>query len=105
MSAWHRRFAELFEALYETGYALDYQHGQQRPTPFVRVLPVGRAIEAHPLALPSDQLEVVLDRYHVFGFGQCQCRMVMEVKGQGCGKPIGNCTVMGQWLSLIHISE
>jgi Pyruvate/2-oxoacid:ferredoxin oxidoreductase delta subunit len=97
MSPWHRRFAELFEALYETGYALDYQHGQQRPTPFVRVLPVGRAIEAHPLALPSDQLEVVLDRYHVFGVGQCQCRMVMEVKGQGCGKPIGNCTVMGQW--------
>lgn len=97
LSPWHRRFAELFEALYETGYTLDYQHGQQRPTPLVRVLSVGRAIEAHPLALPSDQLEVVLDRYQVFGVGQCQCRMVMEVQGQGCGKPLGNCTVMGPW--------
>ena len=63
MSDWHRRFAELFEALYETGYAVDYQQGRKRPSPFVRVLSVGRAIEAHPMALPSDHLEVVLDRY------------------------------------------
>jgi Pyruvate/2-oxoacid:ferredoxin oxidoreductase delta subunit len=97
MSDWHRRFAELFEALYETGYTRDYQKGQTRPTPFVRVLPVGRAIEAHPMALPSDRLEVVLDRYDVFGIGQCQCRMTTQVAGKGCGKPLGNCTVMGEW--------
>jgi len=97
MSPWHRRFAELFEALYETGYSSDYQQGLKEPSSFVRVLPVGRAIEAHPMALPSDYLEVVLDRYKVFGIGNCQCRMTMQVRGQGCGKPIDNCTVMGQW--------
>lgn len=97
MSPWHRRFAELFEALYETGYMQDYQQGHTRPLPFVRVLAVGRSIEAHPLALPSDQLDVVLERFNVFGVGQCQCRMAMQVAGQGCGKPVGNCTVMGQW--------
>ena len=97
MSPWHRRFAELFEALYETGYTLDYQRGQTRPSPFVRVLSVGSTIEAHPMALPSDRLEVVLDRFETFGVGQCQCRMTMQVAGQGCGKPLGNCTVMGQW--------
>jgi len=97
LSPWHRRFAELFEALYETGYITDYQQRQTRPSPFVRVLAVGSTIEAHPMALPSDRLDVVLDRYTVFGVGQCQCRMTMQVAGHGCGKPIGNCTVMGEF--------
>jgi Pyruvate/2-oxoacid:ferredoxin oxidoreductase delta subunit len=97
MSHWHRRFAERFEALYETGYTRDYQKGQTRPSPVVRVLPVGRTIEAHPMALPSDRLEVVLDRYNVFGVGPCQCRMTTQVAGKGCGRPLGNCTVMGDW--------
>jgi len=97
MTDWHRRFAELFEALYETGYAAEYQQNLSRPIPFVRTLSVGAAIEAHPMALPSDRLEVVLDRYDCFGVGQCQCRMTMQVAGQGCGKPLENCTVMGEW--------
>jgi len=94
LSDWHRRFAELVEALYETGFSLDYQ---EHPTPMVRYLPVGKAIEAHPMALPSDRLEVVLDQFEVFGIGQCQCRMSAQIMGRGCGKPLGNCTVIGQW--------
>ena len=45
-SPWHRRFAELLEALFVTGYAADYW----RPsTPSaVRYLPVGQAIEGAP---------------------------------------------------------
>jgi Pyruvate/2-oxoacid:ferredoxin oxidoreductase delta subunit len=97
ISPWHRRFAELFESLYETGYARDYQRGRTRPAPFVRVLPIGRTIDAHPMALPSDRLEVILDRYDTFGVGQCQCRLTTAVAGRGCGRPLGNCTVMGQW--------
>ncbi len=94
MTDWHRRFVELFEALCDTGYVLDYDG---RPTPFVRFLPVGKAIEAHPAALPSDKLEVVLDQFESFGVGHCQCRMAMQVLGRGCGKPLGNCTAMGLW--------
>ena len=94
LTDWHRRFVKLFEALYETGFSLDYQ---EHPTPAVRYLPVGKAIDAHPMALPSDKLEVVLDQFKVFGVGQCQCRLAMQVLGQGCGKPLSNCTVMGQW--------
>ncbi|HSB78125.1 MAG TPA: 4Fe-4S dicluster-binding protein [Candidatus Methylomirabilis sp.] len=97
LSPWHRRFAELFEALYETGYIADYQRGQTRPSPFVRVLAVGSTIEAHPMALPPDRLEVILERYTVFGVGQCQCRMTMQVAGHGCRKPVSNCTVMGEF--------
>ena len=94
LTEWHHRFIELFEALYETGFSLDYQ---EHTTPFVRYLPVGKAIDAHPMALPTDKLEVVLDEFEVFGVGQCQCRMAMQALGRGCGKPLGNCMVMGQW--------
>ena len=94
MSAWHRRFAQLLEALFETGYTLDYQ---EHPTQLFRFLPVGRIAGAHPAALPSDQLEVVLDRYKVFGVGNCQCRMSANPTGTGCGRPLEVCTAMGQW--------
>lgn len=94
LTDWHRRFIELFEALHNTGYSLDYK---DHAKPVVRYLPVGKAIEAHPMALPSDKLEVVLDQFDVFGIGQCQCRMAMQEIGKGCGKPISNCTVMGLW--------
>ena len=95
LTEWHRRFIELFESLYETGYSLDYQ--QKHPTPSVRYLPVGKAIDAHPMALPTDKLEAVLDQFEVFAVGQCQCRTAMAALGRGCGKPLGNCMVMGTW--------
>jgi NAD-dependent dihydropyrimidine dehydrogenase PreA subunit len=94
MSPWHRRFAELVEALYETGYMLDYS---DRPTPFVRYLPVGGVLAAQPAALPSDRLEAVLDRYDTFGVGYCQCRMSAPPLGRGCGRPLEVCTAMGTW--------
>jgi Pyruvate/2-oxoacid:ferredoxin oxidoreductase delta subunit len=95
LSDWHRRFIELFEALYETGYSLDYAGGPA--SRMVRFLPVNRAIEAHPLALPSDHLAAVLDQFEVFAVGRCQCRMTAIAKGEGCGKPLENCMVMGSW--------
>jgi hypothetical protein len=49
LTDWHRRLAELFAALYETGYFVDYA---EHPASTVRYLPVGEAIEAHPMARP-----------------------------------------------------
>jgi Na+-translocating ferredoxin:NAD+ oxidoreductase subunit B len=97
LSDWHRRFIELFEQLYETGFMLDYRQEPAKTVPWVRYLPVGKAIETHPMALPSDKLEVVLDRFEVFGVGKCQCRLAMQALGRGCGKPLENCVVMGEW--------
>jgi Pyruvate/2-oxoacid:ferredoxin oxidoreductase delta subunit len=93
LTDWHLRFIELFETLYETGYALDYQSH----TPIVRFLPIGKVIDAHPMALPTDKLEVVLDQFQVFAVGHCQCRMTAVALGRGCGKPLENCMVMGEW--------
>jgi Pyruvate/2-oxoacid:ferredoxin oxidoreductase delta subunit len=95
LTDWHRRFSELFERLYETGYSLDYQRSYS--TPFVRFLPVGKAIEAHPMALPTDKLEVVMDEFETFAVVPCQCRMSMAIQGQSCGKPLENCMLMGTW--------
>jgi Pyruvate/2-oxoacid:ferredoxin oxidoreductase delta subunit len=97
MTDWHRRLAELFERLHHTGYALAYKGSFP---PAVRFLPVHQAIDIHPMALPTDKLEVILDQYDLFAVGNCQCRMTMEIHGQGCGKPIFNCTVMGQWAKM-----
>jgi Pyruvate/2-oxoacid:ferredoxin oxidoreductase delta subunit len=94
LTDWHRRFAELFEALYETGYGLDYFVGAD---PMVRFLSVGTTVGAHPMALPSDRLEVVLDQFKTFAVGHCQCRMAETMLGRGCGKPLENCTAMGMF--------
>jgi Pyruvate/2-oxoacid:ferredoxin oxidoreductase delta subunit len=97
LSEWHRKFIELFESLYETGYTAAFN---QYPTRTIRYLPVGRSVDAHPMALPSDHMEAVLDRFTVFGIGQCQCRTTMAALGHGCGKPLANCTAMGDWAVL-----
>jgi ferredoxin len=94
LSDWHRKFVELVEALYETGYAAAFS---RHPTRTIRYLPVSRVADAHPMALPSDRMEAILDRFTVFGIGHCQCRTTMAALGHGCGKPLGNCTVMGDW--------
>jgi electron transport complex protein RnfB len=92
LTDWHRRLAELFAALYDTGYFVDYV---THPISTVRYLPVGEVIEAHPMALPSDRLEEVLDRYKVFAVGLCQCRMTEEIVGRGCGRSLENCVGFG----------
>jgi Pyruvate/2-oxoacid:ferredoxin oxidoreductase delta subunit len=94
MTPWHRRLAELFEPLFDTGYPIAYSDSLPA---LVRFLPVHQVLDVHPMALPSDKMEVILDRYDTFAVGNCQCRMTMQIHGQGCGKPIRNCTVMGQW--------
>ncbi|NUQ62195.1 MAG: 4Fe-4S binding protein [Pirellulales bacterium] len=94
MSEWHRRFAELIEVLFETGYFLDYTGVAAA---MVRYLPLGTSIDAHPMALPSDRLEVVMDRFDDFAVGNCQCRMSAAVAGHACDRPLGNCMVMGHW--------
>jgi len=97
MTEWHRGFAERFDAIFETGYMLEYRDGQ---IPAFRFLPVDGTTGAHPAALPSDQLEVVLDRYDSFGVGHCQCRATAGVRGAACDTPSEVCAVMGKWADM-----
>jgi Pyruvate/2-oxoacid:ferredoxin oxidoreductase delta subunit len=92
LTDWHRRFAELFEELYATGFLTEYTN---HAMPTVRYMPVGQTIENHAMALPSDRLEAYLDRHDTFAVGQCQCRLTEEVVGRGCGKPMETCVGWG----------
>ncbi|MEW6076656.1 MAG: 4Fe-4S dicluster domain-containing protein [Thermodesulfobacteriota bacterium] len=93
LSDWQRRFAELFERLVETGYLTDYL---KYDLPAVRYLPAHHAIEAQQLALPSDRLEEIMDRYKTFGVTMCQCGMTEILAGRGCGRPLENCVMFGE---------
>jgi electron transport complex protein RnfB len=92
LDGWHRRFAELFAALYDTGFFAVYS---EQPVPLIRHLPVAQSIEAQPMALPSDRLEAVLERYDVFAVGLCQCRLAERLLGRGCDSPLENCVAFG----------
>jgi Pyruvate/2-oxoacid:ferredoxin oxidoreductase delta subunit len=94
LTPWHRRFAELFEALFETGYFLDYTRW---PTPALRYLPLEQVTTTNAMAVPADRLESTLAQFDHFAVGPCQCRMTARVGGHDCGKPLGNCLIMGDW--------
>ncbi len=95
VTEWHRRFAELFEALFRTGFTAAYT---RKPVHAVRYLPVQEAVEALPMALPSDRLEVIMDEYRDFAVGVCQCRLTKSILGEDCGRPLETCMVMGDFV-------
>jgi len=97
LTDWHRRFADLFEALFETGFMFDPERPESRRPLGIRYLPIGEVIETHPMALPSDRIEEVIDPYDSFAVGLCQCRMTEEIVGRGCGRPKENCTAVGSF--------
>ena len=98
ITPWHRGFAQLFEALYATGFTVEYL---ARPFNIIRYLPVGEAVQAMPAALPASHLEAVLDRYDRFAVGVCQCRLSKQLIGEGCGRMLETCTLMGSWVPAI----
>jgi Pyruvate/2-oxoacid:ferredoxin oxidoreductase delta subunit len=96
LSDWHRRFIELWENLFMTGWMLDYQQVYKMES--TRVVPLGETIQANQMALPYDKLEMVMERFDKFGVTNCQCRMSAQVLGDGCGKPLMNCMLMGEFV-------
>ena len=94
VTPWDHRFASLFEALFSTGYFMEYV---DKPTDSVRYIPVGESIKSEPMALPSDHLEEILERYDDFAIGVCQCRLSKQLAGEGCGRMLEACTIVGDW--------
>lgn len=98
ITEWHKRFAELYEALFDTGYLKEYYTDK---APFVRYIPVGEVIDAIPMAMPSDKLESVLDEFDCYSIAVCQCRISKQLVGEGCGRKLEVCTGFGEvskWL-------
>lgn len=95
VTPWHKKFAELHERLYNTGYNVRYYNRDDKALKAVRYLPVGESIEGNQMAYPSDRLEEVLEPYSDFSVGICQCRLSKELLGEGCGKKLEACLIMG----------
>jgi electron transport complex protein RnfB len=94
MTPWHKRCAELFDDLFYTGLVLT-EYVNKGPLDAVRVLPIGEEIEGTQIALPSDRLEIALDRFEVFGLATCCCRQAKRLTGGTCTKEMETCVVMG----------
>jgi H+/Na+-translocating ferredoxin:NAD+ oxidoreductase subunit B len=97
VSPWLKRFAELFEALFATGFIASYHH---KPVGAVRYLPVGEVVQAQPMALPSDRLEYIMERHKDFAVGVCQCRLSKQLVGDGCDRMLETCTFMGDFATM-----
>lgn len=93
LTDWHRRFAELYTALYDTGYIVDYF---KYPSGGVHYIPIGETVNTSQTAWPSDRLEEVFDKYDVFAVGLCDCRVTEQIVGRGCGRPLENCIGFGE---------
>ncbi len=98
INGWHKRFAELFEALFETGFIAAYT---SRPLSAVRYLPAGQSIQTSQMALPSDCLDMVFNRYKIFGVGLCQCRSARTLISSSCRKPMETCISFGNLAEML----
>ncbi len=92
LTEWHQNFARLFEDLYSQGYAVRYA---AFAPPVLRTIPIGQSIASNPVALPSDKLEEVFDRYDSFGVGFCACRNTGNIVGSTCNRSLETCVSMG----------
>lgn len=92
-NAWHKRFAELFERLWDKGYLMRYVSAKGPPV--IHVLPAAGISKSLYAAWPSERLEEVLAPYSDFAVGNCQCRLAMRLVGKGCDRPLENCVVFG----------
>lgn len=93
LNPWHERFAVLFDRLYNTGYITDYT---KHPAEMVRFLPVNESVSSDTRVWPSDRLEEIMEPFKSFSVTYCQCRLTMDLKGEGCGKPLETCVMMGR---------
>ncbi len=92
-NTWHKKFAELFERLWDKGFLMEYITRNGHPA--IRYLPVNGVSKTLHSAWPSDRLEEILEPYDQFAVGNCQCRLAMQLVGKGCDRPLENCVAIG----------
>lgn len=98
LTDWQQTFAKLFEELYDEGYGGYYA---QNAPPIIRTFPVSQTIESYPVALPTDKLEEIIDRYDSFGVGLCSCRTASKINMNSCDKPLEVCTGIGLFADIL----
>ena len=51
----------------------------------MRIIPIERAIDGNPKALPIEKITHYLDKYDTFSVSDCSCRAARRIMGEGCG--------------------
>jgi Pyruvate/2-oxoacid:ferredoxin oxidoreductase delta subunit len=92
--AWHRKFALLFEDLYNTGGY--FAKPAKYSIPVTRYIPVEKTVSSSSAVLPSDKLSEMLERNTSFAAGLCQCRQTAAYAGKSCNAPLDTCLVTGE---------
>ena len=94
---WHRKFAEMLNDLFHTGYLKDY--GSRR-IPIVRNIPVQSVVEAQSRVLDTDLMSEMIASHSSFGvLNVCQCRQSYRFDGRECVRaaPEDGCLIFGSF--------
>ena len=86
------KMAQLFEAYYEPGVGKAFADA---PTPYSRVIPVGRAIENSQEILPVERAEELIRQHEHLALIDCYCRAQAQLLGKGCDAPLDVCMIFG----------
>ncbi len=100
-SPWHRRYAQLINGLYATGYTSEYS---TRPSPLIRNIPVETVIESTNRVVDSDLMSEMIEAHDKLAvLNVCQCRQSHIFSGHECKRSgaTDGCLVFG---SLAEVS-
>jgi len=96
-SDWHRKYAELLNDMFSTGYMREYTSGA---IPAVRNIPVQNVIEGKSRVVDADLMSEMIDRHDELAMlNVCQCRQSMHLAGHECKRatPQDGCLVFGSF--------
>jgi NAD-dependent dihydropyrimidine dehydrogenase PreA subunit len=94
---WHRKYAELLNDIYATGYMRAYNTTR---TPGIRSIPVQKSVETKNRVLDADLVSEMIDFHEDLAVANvCQCRQATHFIGKDCKRssPHDGCLVFGSY--------
>jgi Na+-translocating ferredoxin:NAD+ oxidoreductase subunit B len=101
-SPWHRRYGQLINALYATGYTRQYS---TTSAPVIRNIPVETVVESKSHLVDADLMSRMIDAHDVMGvLHVCQCRQSHVFSGDSCKRSHQDdgCLVFGTFAESIE---
>lgn len=98
---WHRRFAELFNELFATGYV---GHYTGTPAPATRTIPLETAVQHLDIGTDAGLLSDMINGHDRFAVATvCQCRQVHRFLGNECNRAdhTDGCLVFGSFADAV----
>jgi ferredoxin len=100
-SPWHKRYGQLINSLYSTGYSKQYS---TTSAPLIRNIPVETIVESKNHLVDADLMSRMIDAHDIMGvLNVCQCRQSHVFSGHECSRshPDDGCLVFGSFAESI----